>query len=70
MTSYLGTTPYLSDTTLASFQDLGYLMAFTLNGDDNPNDVSVPAGLGLFSLSLMAIGSLRRKRNSALAQAF
>lgn len=51
MTSYLGTSPYISDTSLASFRDLGYLMAYTLNNVEQPNDVPAPIGAGLLAIA-------------------
>ena len=59
MSSYLGSDPFISYTSLAVFRDLGYAMAYTLNSpefpDVTPGDVPVPAGIGLVALTLMLI---------------
>lgn len=46
MTSFLNNTPFMSLTSLASFRDLGYAMAYTLDTVDAPSDVSIPFGAG------------------------
>ena len=61
MTSYLGSEPYISNTTLASFQDLGYLVSYALNNVEIPSDVPTPAGIAALGLGLMLIGAKRKR---------
>lgn len=51
MTSYLSSTPFLSLTTLASFRDLGYEMAYTVLPEDVPAPLT--GVLVLMSVSLL-----------------
>lgn len=53
MTGWLNTPYFISQTTVASFVDIGYLSAST--------EVPEPASMALFSVGLLAIGVLRRR---------
>lgn len=64
MTSYLGATPFISQTTLASFRDLGYVMAYTFNTPPDttlpPQDVPTPF-LGFIGLGALLWSSRKKK---------
>lgn len=57
MTGYLGTTAYLSQTTLFALQDVGFALAATA--------VPVPAAGGLLAAGLGVMGLIRRRRRAA-----
>ncbi len=60
LTGYLGSNTYLSDTSIASFADIGYTTIVTHPQDSSAVSVSAPATLGLFSLSLLV--AFRRRK--------
>ncbi len=61
LTGYLGSNSFISDTSIASFADIGYTTIVThpLNNETVP--VSAPATLGIFSFALLAAFRRRKK---------
>lgn len=59
--SYLGASPTISMTSLASFRDLGYIMSYTFNNIEVAEDVSAPIGGALILMSGMLFLQRRKK---------
>jgi len=67
LTGYLGQSSFLSDTSIASFADIGYTTVVTHSVDSESVEVSAPTTLALFSLGLIFAFKGRRKNLNRLA---